>query len=119
MVSSTALVHLPQKVELSETVQPVNLPKTCKSPVDVDVVAIGHGKTGDAEGISMRLKYAELKTMPLEDCTDVFSIFNYFHTYVCAKAEYNGKTRPSICNGKNEKIEKRREKITNILKSFF
>lgn len=76
------------------------MPTTCKSPIDVDVIAIGHGKTGNAGSVSMQLKYTQLKTVALKDCSDVFPIFNYFDTYVCAKDANEG--LKSICNGKNE-----------------
>lgn len=88
---------MPQKVEFSEYIQPVSLPKRCKSPVGLDVVAIGHGKTNNHGDVSMQLNYAQLKTLPLEDCSNRFRIFDYFDSFVCAKAENNG--YQSVCSG--------------------
>lgn len=93
----TALLRLPQKVKFSKYIQAVNLPKKCEKTDNVDAIAVGHGKTSDAGRTSMLLKYAELKTIPLEDCSDLFPIFQYFDSYICAQNDRD--IYQSVCNG--------------------
>lgn len=92
-----ALLRLPQKVKFTKNIKPVNLPKRCKSPVGLDVVAVGHGKTSDNGGVSLQLNYIQLKTVPLKQCSTLFPIFSFYDTYVCAQSENYG--YQSVCNG--------------------
>lgn len=91
------MIHLPQKLELSENIKTIDLPKSCKSPVGVNVVAVGHGKTSNEGDVSLQLNYAQLKTIPLKDCSHLFSIFNYYDSFICAQSENYG--YQSVCNG--------------------
>lgn len=95
--NSLALIHLPRKLELSENIKTINLPKSCKSPVGVNVVAVGHGKTSNKGDVSMHLNYAQLKTIPLEDCSHLFPIVDYYDSFICAQSENYG--YQSVCNG--------------------
>lgn len=93
-----ALIRLPQKVKLSSSIQPVNLPKTCEKLENVDVVAVGHGYTSnESEDISDQLNYVLLKTIPLSDCKEAFPMIGDRKTFVCAKGSEAGKE--SICGG--------------------
>lgn len=91
------MIHLPVKLELSENIQPVKLPKNCELPIDVDVIAIGHGKTSNDAGVSMQLNYAQLRTIPLEECSNIYPIFNYFDSFICAQSAQYG--YQSVCSG--------------------
>lgn len=61
-----------------------------------DVIAVGHGRTGNGGSISMQLNYAELKTKPLKDCNDFFTITITYDTFVCAQS---AKDNQSVCTG--------------------
>lgn len=92
------MIRLPQKVKLSASVQPVNLPRTCTKAENVNVVAVGHGYTSnDSEDISDQLNYVFLKTIPLSECKEAFPMIGERKTFVCAKGSEAGKE--SICGG--------------------
>lgn len=92
------MIRLPQKVKLSSSIQPVNLPKTCKKSENIDVVAVGHGYTSnESEDISDQLNYVSLKTIPLSECKEAFPMIGDRKTFVCAKGSEVGKE--SICGG--------------------
>lgn len=67
------------------------MPKTCKSPVDVDVVAVGHGKTDN------KLHYAQLKTKPMMDCKNMVPTIDFLTFYVCTRAMDD--IYKSVCKG--------------------
>lgn len=77
--------------------QPVRFPTNCFTQTDVDVIAVGHGKTSDNSEISMRLKYAHLKTIPLTDCARLYPDKIISGSYICAKSSSNG--YQSVCGG--------------------
>lgn len=98
MIFCTALIQLPQKVELSTSIQPVSLPKNCEKSESVEVVAVGHGYTSnESEDISDQLNYVFLNTIPLSDCVEAFPMIGDRETFVCAKGSTAGKE--SICTG--------------------
>lgn len=92
-----ALIQLPKKVQLSSSIQPVNLPKNCKKSENVEAVAVGHGYTSNESDTSDQLNYVILKTVPLSDCKKAFPVIGDRKTFVCAKSAEGGKQ--SICNG--------------------
>lgn len=98
-MSSSALIRLPQKVQFNKNVQPVKLPSSCDETVGLDVIAIGHGRTSNAGGISMPLNYVQMKSIPLKNCSFSFPVFEEHDTFVCVNGENAGDTRQSICTG--------------------
>lgn len=93
----TALIQLPNKVKLSSSIQPVNLPKNCKKPEIVDVVAVGHGYTSNESDVSDQLNFVHLRTTPLSECKKAFPVIGDRKIFVCAKSAESDKK--SICNG--------------------
>lgn len=78
-------------------VQPVRIPTNCFASTNVDVIAIGHGKTSDASDVSANLKYAHLKIIPFEDCGKLYPDTAFFGSYICAKSAVND--YQSVCGG--------------------
>lgn len=97
MIFCIALLQLPQKVDLSKSIQPVSLPKNCEQSESVEVVAIGRGPTRNQSHESDQLKNVFLNTIPLSDCVKAFPIIGDRKTFVCAKGSTAGEE--SICNG--------------------
>lgn len=95
--SFTALINLPRRIVFSIFVQPVRFPTNCFTQTDVDVIAVGHGKTGDKSDVSLRLKYAHLKVIPLTDCARLYPDKIVSGSYICAKSSTND--NQSVCGG--------------------
>lgn len=92
-----ALINLPQRILFSIFVQPVRFPTNCFTQTYVDVIAVGHGKTSDKSDISLRLKYAHLKVIPLTDCARLYPDKIISGSYICAKSSSND--YQSVCGG--------------------
>lgn len=92
-----ALINLPRKIVFSIFVQPVRFPTNCYIQTDVDVIAVGHGKTSDKSDVSIQLKYAHLKLIPLRVCARLYPDKIVSNSYICAKSSSND--YQSVCGG--------------------
>lgn len=77
--------------------QPVRFPSNCFTQSDVDVIAVGHGKTSDKSDVSLHLKYAHLRVIPLKDCARLYPDKIVSGSYICAKSSSND--YQSVCGG--------------------
>lgn len=91
-----ALIRLPRKIQFTQYIQAVNLPKTCESAENIDVVTMGNGAISDYTGISDQLHFAVMKTIPLYECRKVFPMLLLRKSVICAQ---NSMYPQSICNG--------------------
>lgn len=78
-------------------VQPVRFPTNCYVQTDIDVIAVGHGKINDKSDVSLQLKYAHLKLIPLRDCARLYPDKIVSGSYICAKSSSND--YQSVCGG--------------------
>lgn len=97
-----ALIRLPTRVRFSQSIQPVRLPTTCKTPVNVVAFAMGFGKTGDYGSVSSRLQYAALRIMPADICRRVYPGMYWSEVIICAHDEINYQ---GVCQGDSGKFE--------------
>lgn len=73
------------------------LPKTCDSPIDVDVMAMGNGATNDNSTVNPELNFAFLKTLTPSACSETFPMqITKRQTIICAGNPINGQ---SVCQG--------------------
>lgn len=78
----------------------MKLPNSCNSSVDdLDVIAIGHGRTSNNGGISMPLNYVQMKTIPLKNCSFSFPVFKDHDSFVCVNGDNENGNYQSICTG--------------------
>lgn len=91
--SDIALIKLPEPVKFSDVIKPI--PLACSSTKNMDVIAIGNGKTGDNRGIASILQYTELKTISTLSCLKTFPFLIFRRSVVCAK----GVEKKSTCQG--------------------
>jgi len=93
-----ALVHLPRKVEFTDTIRPVCLPAHSESGEKFDhlpAVASGWGKpTDSAESISPELRFVDTDTITNLICALEFPA-NVWKNIICI----SGKNGKSTCNG--------------------
>lgn len=90
------MIRLPKKVQFTSSIQPAHLPTTCESTENIDVIALGNGATSNEAGISPQLRFALLKTLPLNICRRVFPIILLRKSLLCA---YNDVVPQSVCQG--------------------
>lgn len=89
--SDIALIHLPQKIEFTEYIQPITL--ACKSSPGLITTAIGNGLTeSDATHIAPILQYTTLTTISMNRCAKTFKFRN---GVICVI----GREQHSICSG--------------------
>lgn len=91
IIVSPALIHLPSKVDLSKNIKAINMPKSCEYPIDVDIMAISHGK------VSSKLNYAQLTTKSVSVCDKMFPVIDYLDLYMCSRAK--DESYRSVCKG--------------------
>lgn len=95
------LIRLDHAVKFTKYIRPINLPKICESIENIEVVAMGNGKTeNNAVDISYQLQYAILKTIPAEICKRNFPILFWRKTVVCGKSP----SGQSVCYGDSGKL---------------
>lgn len=90
------MIELPQSVQFSKFIKPVNFVENCEVPEIVDAVAIGHGSIGDGLDVSSQLRFAKLKTVPLSKCQKKFSFLHGGNSVICAA---NKPLYQSVCHG--------------------
>lgn len=88
---------MPRKIAFSIFVQPVRFTSNCYLQTDIDVIAVGHGKTSDKSDVSIQLKYANLRLIPLKDCARLYPDKIVSDLYICAKSSSND--YQSTCGG--------------------
>lgn len=86
-----ALIRLPEKVQFSETIRPVQMPTVCKTLENIVVLAVGDGATG-RDTISNRLKFAVLKTLSFKNCRKAFPFLKKRESILCAHNDVNYQT---------------------------
>lgn len=92
--SDIGLIHLPQKVESTDTIKPISL--SCNSRPNLPVTVIGNGLLNTtAKEIAPILQYTTLKTIPLRECLSDFPFLILRQSVICAR----GKQQRSACQG--------------------
>lgn len=75
----------------------MRLSTNCRAQSNVDVIAIGHGKTSDKSDVSAHLKYTHLKLIPLKDCEQLYPDKISSGSYICARSSVDD--YQSVCGG--------------------
>lgn len=91
-----ALIRLPHKVKFSKYIQPVTLPKVCKSTEGIDTLVMGNGATSDSTSVSPELSFAFLQTLSVSECQNSFPGMSKRKSIICARNAVNDQ---SICKG--------------------
>lgn len=92
-----ALVRLPQKIKFSKYIQPVPLPKVCKSTEGIDSLVMGNGATSNSNSLlDPELSFAFLTTISPSECEKTFPGISFLKSIICAQNAVNGQ---SICKG--------------------
>lgn len=108
--SDIALVKIPEPVEYSKEVKPIQLPRTCDSNEKIHVIAVGHGPNKSNKEFSDILRWAPLETIPRKKCTNAYPIFLLSQGMICAKSF----GKQSICKNDNGGALLRRKDKTLI-----
>lgn len=81
-----ALLELPTKVVSNAFFQPVNISTKCGTDLDnIDVVAVGKGKTAFNGDLDFVLRHVHAKIMPSAECEDYSKKFNETMHVMCAE----------------------------------
>lgn len=96
MYISLGLIHLPQKIEISEDVRPVQMPNACDSTENVEVFAMGHGGIQSNSTFSPQLNFAVLETLPMKICRKALPVILFRKSVICAS---NDVRKQSIFDG--------------------
>lgn len=92
--SDIALIKLPQPVEFSDVIKPVQI--ACSSSNNMDAVAIGNGLMHDSDKtIASTLQYTSLKTVSMLKCLPSFPFLLFRKNVICVK----GDEKRSACRG--------------------
>lgn len=92
-----ALIRLPRKVNFTEYVQAVPLPKVCDSTEGIDTLVMGTGATSNSvSAFNPQLSFACLQTISASECQNTFPFFSTRKSVICAQNSVNNQ---SICNG--------------------
>lgn len=91
-----ALIHLTTKIEFSERIQPVKMPKTRSTLTNKHVIAIGHGNVNDNNVQSKELKFATLRIISQLKCRNAFPILADDLSVFCAICK---ECNQSVCDG--------------------
>lgn len=84
--SDIALIRLPEPVEFSDVIKPISF--ACSAANNVDVIAIGNGKTRDSDmSPPPVLQYTELKTVSRLSCLTSFPFLIFRNSIICVKGE--------------------------------
>uniref|UniRef100_A0A182R5K1 Peptidase S1 domain-containing protein n=1 Tax=Anopheles funestus TaxID=62324 RepID=A0A182R5K1_ANOFN len=95
LANDVALVKLPQKVEFSELVQPVQLPTGNSDYAGDGVVVSGWGLMENGGQVAQKLQYATLQVVTNAECQKTFNPLVVRKTTLCAR----GDEKESPCNG--------------------
>lgn len=88
------MIKLPEPVEFTDIIKPVEL--ACSSTSGMDVVAIGNGITKNTDKtIAPILQYTELKTITMLQCVIDYPILLFRKSVICAE----GVQQRSVCRG--------------------
>lgn len=91
------LIRLPEKIEFSRNIQPINLPNTCESPEKIKVVTMGHGVINNSMNKpSNKLLFASMKTLSLYDCRTSYPFLTFRKSIICVQNEVK---MQSVCKG--------------------
>lgn len=74
-LNDIALLKLPNAAQISDTVKPKEISQCIESNGDENIVAIGGTNA---------LKWSMLKTISIKDCKQIFPVFQFSHTILCA-----------------------------------
>jgi hypothetical protein len=99
-----ALIKLPEKIEFSETVKPISLPKSenmNRTLAGQKVLATGYGKQKDKSGGAKFLQYAYLEVISEEECQKTYENELDATDFVCAR----GINLESVCLGDSGRFE--------------
>lgn len=92
--SDIGLIHLPEPIEISETIQPVKLAHNVRG--NLNVVAIGNGVLNTTDKtIAPILQHANLTITSWLRCQLSFPILMFRKSVICAK----GNEKQSVCFG--------------------
>lgn len=91
-----ALIRLPRRVQLTQNIQPVRMPTSCKNPTNDVAYAMGFGLMSDDGPTSPRLLYGVLRILPSDVCRRVFPGTYWSQVVICAHDELNYQ---SVCKG--------------------
>lgn len=92
-----ALIKLPRPALLNKFVRPIQLPKTCDSNENVEVVTMGNGaKTSKKLEVTPILQFTKLRTTTLSECRKQYPILMSRWSVICAV----GTKKESVCHGK-------------------
>lgn len=85
-----ALLRLPERVQFSQNIQPVQMPSSCDLPESDDVIAMGFGVTHpnatQENALVTKLMFAQLKMLPSHVCRE-HMLFIYRESIICASNE--------------------------------
>ncbi|XP_055619897.1 collagenase-like [Toxorhynchites rutilus septentrionalis] len=90
-----ALIRLPQKVQLSDRIQPVKLPSGHDDYNRRQAIVSGWGKENDWGGAADKLQYTQLTVIRNTECKLFYGMSTIKPTTLCCK----GDTQQSTCNG--------------------
>lgn len=80
-----AIIKLPEPVEFSNTIQPIELPTTCDSNINISAIIVGNGDVSienDAE--AKILQWARVTTIPFEKCKKEYEYIS--KSIICAES---------------------------------
>lgn len=90
------LLKLSKKIDFTDRIQPVLLPKSNDLFVDSEVIASGWGLkfTGD-KNVASELQWAPMRIISQAECVKAYNVLIIRGTTICAK----GSEKQSVCNG--------------------
>lgn len=95
VLNDIGLIQLPRPAKLSNRVRPINLPTSCDSLENIDVIALGNGVPNEDSPAMQFLQFADMKTIPSNQCTKQFKILLWRKSVICANSDAGN----SICDG--------------------
>lgn len=89
-----ALIKLPKKLNFTDNIKPINLPKREKMSYEGEnLIATGFGKQKDLGGLPKILQYAYLEVLSNDECAKTYDTLR--PEVLCAR----GKSLESVCLG--------------------
>lgn len=79
------LIRLPRPIEFTETIQPVKLPTSCESNINVKGIIIGNGSVKEkTDVLASILQWAPVKIIPFKICEELYLFVREAKTILCA-----------------------------------